>query len=179
MPTFNVLAGDLAPGIWSLETNWGTPIAFSRGMWDRVTIPIEHVASLNAVDDETRGGGFSVGRAIVGGVLLGGVGAIVGGMTKKTRRDVTFTCTLRDGRSFLARVNGQDWPHFLKVGFCAQRADTVGAAIPTATEIQDPPTPEWVERAMSAVSAQTLLNRAPTSSGSVSFGKRKKKPGER
>lgn len=50
------------------------------------------------------GGGLSIGRAIVGGAIAGGVGAVIGGTTGKTGTG-TLTITFPDGRTITATGN--------------------------------------------------------------------------
>jgi len=40
--------------------------------------------------ESERKGGFSVGKAVVGGVLTGGIGLVAGGLGKKK---ITYVCT--------------------------------------------------------------------------------------
>lgn len=183
MASFNVLAGDLKVGLWFLETEGllnPVPKALATGLWSRVAISVEEIASLVAVDDETSGGGFGVGRALVGGVLLGGVGAVVGGMTTKTKREITFECALKDGRRFLAKTSGKDWPLFQIIAFNLSNAKTPSVS---ASEVRSPndlpsrqteidPLPEWTARAVESFS-QPHRRQGHKDNSSPVFGRRK------
>lgn len=95
---FKVLAGDFTVGEGhqlvggKLEMN-------APGKMFRESIPLAQVQSVEIVSQES--GRASVGGAVVGAALFGVVGAVVGA-SAGSGGEVTFTCTLRDRRAFMA-----------------------------------------------------------------------------
>lgn len=72
-------------------------------------VPYESVAQLEQLD-RSKSLGSMVGRSVVGGLLLGPLGAIAGGATGG--KNVSFICTLDDGHHFAAST---DLKTFMKI----------------------------------------------------------------
>ncbi|PEW67023.1 hypothetical protein CN448_19025 [Bacillus cereus] len=74
--------------------------AFIQDNWEK------NIKSISLVSQEqiTKKSGI-VGRAAVGGVLLGGAGAVVGALTADKKKSYTITITYHDGKEDLAEVS--------------------------------------------------------------------------
>ena len=62
-----------------------------------------------STSQEIQQGGF-IGRAVVGGALLGGLGAIIGAATRKTssKAQHTFELTLKNGQAVQGVASGKE-----------------------------------------------------------------------
>lgn len=66
------------------------------------TVTCAHVASVENVAQETsKSFGGAVGKGIVGGLLLGPLGAVAGVLSGGNKSRVAFRCVLKDGRQFV------------------------------------------------------------------------------
>ena len=97
--------GDVLGGNVSLHMNNGTLKvntldSFIQSNWE------ENIKSITLVSQEqiTNKSGI-IGRAAVGGVLLGGAGAVVGALTANKNKSYTITITYHDGSEDLAEVS--------------------------------------------------------------------------
>lgn len=97
--------GDVLGGNVSLHMNNGTLKvntldSFIQSNWE------ENIKSITLVSQEqiTNKSGI-IGRAAVGGVLLGGAGAVVGALTADKNKSYTITITYHDGSEDLAEVS--------------------------------------------------------------------------
>ncbi|MEB9467812.1 hypothetical protein CON15_19850 [Bacillus cereus] len=97
--------GDVLGGNVSLHMNNGalkvnTLDSFIQSNWE------ENIKSITLVSQEqiTNKSGI-IGRAAVGGVLLGGAGAVVGALTADKKKSYTITITYHDGSEDLADVS--------------------------------------------------------------------------
>ncbi|HDR7714967.1 hypothetical protein VSY18_22795 [Bacillus albus] len=97
--------GDVLGGNVSLHMKNGilkvnTLESFIQGNWE------ENIKSITLVSQEqiTNKSGI-IGRAAVGGVLLGDAGAVVGALTADKKKSYTITITYHDGREDLAEVS--------------------------------------------------------------------------
>ncbi|PES54346.1 hypothetical protein [Bacillus thuringiensis] len=97
--------GDVLGGNVSLHMNNGTLKvntldSFIQNNWE------ENIKSITLVSQEqiTNKSGI-IGRAAVGGVLLGGAGAVVGALTADKKKSYTITITYHDGSEDLAEVS--------------------------------------------------------------------------
>lgn len=52
-----------------------------------------------------------VGRAVVGGLLFGEVGAVVGALTKKDDEFTTFRLTLKEGKTEIVKAKKGSFPY--------------------------------------------------------------------
>ncbi|EOV9528285.1 hypothetical protein ACE41A_14160 [Bacillus cytotoxicus] len=87
--------------------------AFIQHNWER------NIKSVSLVSQEQIANKSGIiGRAAVGGVLLGGVGAVVGALTTDKKKIYTITITYHDGKQDLAEVSADvlGWlNHFVKI----------------------------------------------------------------
>ncbi|MGG1339029.1 hypothetical protein GH892_03005 [Bacillus thuringiensis] len=97
--------GDVLGGNVSLHMNNGTLKvntldSFIQSNWE------ENIKSITLVSQEqiTNKSGI-IGRAAVGGVLLGGAGAVVGALTADKNKSYTITITYHDGSEDLAEIS--------------------------------------------------------------------------
>ncbi|SEF52344.1 hypothetical protein SAMN04487919_101466 [Bacillus sp. ok061] len=123
--------GDVLGGNVSLNMNNGTLKvntldSFIQNNWE------ENIKSITLVSQEqiTNKSGI-IGRAAVGGVLLGGAGAVVGALTADKRKSYTITITYHDGREDLAGVS-QDVLSYLN--FLAKMNKNKTTMLPTIDE---------------------------------------------
>lgn len=74
--------------------------SFIQGNWE------ENIKSINLVSQEQISNKSGIiGRAAVGGVLLGGAGAMVGALTADKKKSYTITITYHNGSEDLAEVS--------------------------------------------------------------------------
>lgn len=87
-------------------TTLGASVALEHAMKpDDKIFRFEELRSYELLEDDSEVSGGGVGRAVVGGVLFGGVGAVVGGMTgKKKSKKVVETLVLK------INLNDLDFP---------------------------------------------------------------------
>ena len=123
--------GDVLGGNVYLHMNNGTLKvntldSFIQNNWE------ENIKSITLVSQEqiTNKSGI-IGRAAVGGVLLGDAGAVVGALTADKRKSYTITITYHDGREDLAEVS-QDVLSYLN--FLAKMNKNKTTMLPTIDE---------------------------------------------
>lgn len=104
-PKSKTIFGDVLGGNVSLHMKNGTLKvnaldSFIQNNWE------ENIKSITLVSQEqiTNKSGI-IGRAAVGGVLLGGAGAVVGALTADKKKSYTITITYHDGSEDLAEVS--------------------------------------------------------------------------
>lgn len=111
MATFTILAGDFgkSPAPTIAGQTLRLPKPPGTGMRSlRVESPYEsiHASEITSLEVVAQATGKSFGGAaaagIVGGLLLGGVGAVAGVLAGGNKDSVTFQLTLRDGRKVIA-----------------------------------------------------------------------------
>lgn len=84
---------------------------------DSVTICKSTVESYSIVDENQQKSATSaVGRAMVGGALLGGVG-LFAGLSAKNKRTFTVEILFKDGKKSLALLNDKTYAALLKALF--------------------------------------------------------------
>lgn len=77
------------------------------GKAKRVYISRDTVTSYDVVDEDSRkSAGSGVARGLVGGALLGPVGAVAGGLSAKNKRSITIAIEFKDGKRSLLEVDG-------------------------------------------------------------------------
>ena len=73
-------------------------------------IPTTEVESLElATEESVKRLGGTIGWGIAGAALLGPVGLLAGLLAGGKGKDVTFVCTLKDGRKFMAVAPSKVW----------------------------------------------------------------------
>lgn len=78
------------------------------GVFSKEKIPLTDIATFDVESEESRtSGGF--GTAAAGGLLFGGVGAVVGAVVgRSARTDTTANVSLLDGRRFMAKFTASE-----------------------------------------------------------------------
>jgi hypothetical protein len=108
---FTVLAGDFdtTPNSCRIDGQhlvFPKPRAAARTLriqWKSTErVPTSEIIALEIINQETgKSFGGAAAAAIAGGLLLGGIGALAGGLAGGNRNAVTFKLGLRDGRALL------------------------------------------------------------------------------
>lgn len=126
---FKVVAGDfkqtdshqLIPGREKTFLLPGTvPTLHMRvaGKFSAEKIPASEIESLElATEESVKRLGGTVGWGIAGAALLGPVGLLAGLLAGGKGKDVTFVCTFKDGRKFMAVAPSQVWNDLMAATF--------------------------------------------------------------
>jgi hypothetical protein len=78
------------------------------GFLSKEKIPLTDIVAFEIEGQESKTSG-GLGTAAVGGLLFGGVGAVVGAVVGRgSKTDTTVGVTLLDGRRFMAKFSGSD-----------------------------------------------------------------------
>jgi hypothetical protein len=110
LATITVYGGDFKAGQgtysskqFNLKSDTGPGVFFGE------SIPLDRLAKLETVSLENNGRdtGSTVGRALVGELLVGPIGAIIAAGTAKNRNQVTFLATFDDNRQFLGATDSE------------------------------------------------------------------------
>lgn len=76
----------------------------------------DNVASVEVLDDEkTKSLGKAAAGAVAGAVLLGPLGAVLGGMASGNKRNMVVDCKLKDGKAFIAEVDSEGYKKLLSL----------------------------------------------------------------
>lgn len=132
MAVFTVLAGDFPthsqtvpmPAVEGSRLILPRP---SRKLWKilelgspREELPVSEIASLQVVGQVSgKSFGGAAAAGIVGGLLLGGVGAVAGVLAGGNKNAVTFELTLRDGRRLLGSATPAAFQDIQAAAFAA------------------------------------------------------------
>jgi hypothetical protein len=83
---------------------------FATGVFSSEKLPAAEVAELDVASEESvkRMGG-AIGWGLVGGLALGGIGAIAGLLAGGRSKEVTFVCKFKDGRRLLATTDSKTY----------------------------------------------------------------------
>src|ERR1700694_4666850 len=93
----NVHGGDFVPGSIGTFSSGVLKLKTLEHPFLGETIPVQRIVDVEIVAQEGVGRpGAAVGRAIVGSVLLGPIGALAGAATTKQRTDITFAASFQD-----------------------------------------------------------------------------------
>lgn len=104
MAKFKLLAGDFQKA--RTVGFAGGAFVFSYGIFTHETVKADQIEALEVASEESvkRLGG-TLGWGVVGGLALGGVGALAGLLVGGRAKEVTFVCKFKDGRKLLATVD--------------------------------------------------------------------------
>jgi hypothetical protein len=115
MARFKVLGGDFKAKDSYLY--WGTLSLYDprkNSFSADTNIPLTEVTAVEvATEENVKRVGGTIGWAAAGGLLLGPLGLIGGALLGGRGKDITFICTLRDGRGFLATASSEVYKQFL------------------------------------------------------------------
>ena len=113
---FRVLAGDFRQG--KHHQFVGDVFLMKGDGFFREKIRSVEVQDLElATEESVKRLGGTVGWGIVGGALLGPVGLLAGLLAGGRGKDVTFVCTLKDGRKFMATAPAKVYKEILASRF--------------------------------------------------------------
>jgi hypothetical protein len=105
--SFDILAGDFKKGGSAQFVN-STFVLSVPGKLFREDIKVSEVETIEvATEDNLKKMGGAIGWGIVGGLALGGIGAIAGLLAGGKKKEVTFICKFKDGRKLLAKADGK------------------------------------------------------------------------
>ena len=105
--SFEILAGDFTKGgnAQFLGDTFTLPVP---GKWMREDIKVSQIEAVEiATEESMKKMGGAIGWGIVGGLALGGIGAVAGLLAGGRSKDVTFVCKFKDGRKMLAKADGK------------------------------------------------------------------------
>jgi len=144
LATITVYGGDFKAGQGSYASKKFT---FSTGIFSCERIPLDSLAKLETVGLENNGRdtGSAVGRALVGELLVGPIGAIIAAGTAKNRNQVTFLASFDDNRQFLGATDAEafkTWMGTLLTRRCMEENEIARAAATIkTTELPQAPSP--------------------------------------
>lgn len=104
--SMKVHAGDFKD---AKSANFGAgTFIFATGIFKSEKLPASEIAELEVASEESmkRMGG-AIGWGIVGGLALGGIGALAGVLAGGRSKEVTFICKFKDGRKLLATTDSK------------------------------------------------------------------------
>ncbi len=164
MASFKVLGGDFKANDSSLHR--GTLLLYDprrNSFLADTEIPASQIASVEVVTEENvkRAGG-TVGWAAAGGLLLGPLGLLGGALLGGRGKDITFLCTLRDGRRFLANASSEAYKEFLAESMKSLAPGLMGARSEGMTLSEPGQLEAW---SFPRSAADTLLAQLFTSAG--------------
>ena len=115
--SFEILAGDFVQtkeagataqfvgGTFHLTTKDENKKWYQTGL-NKAKIKAVEIETLEiATDENLKKMGGAIGWGIVGGLALGGIGAIAGLLAGGRSKEVTFVCKFKDGRKFLGKAD--------------------------------------------------------------------------
>lgn len=105
--SFEILAGDFTKG-GNAQFIAGTFTLPVPGKWLREDIKAAEVEAVEvATEENLKKMGGAIGWGLVGGLALGGVGALAGVLAGGRKKEVTFVCKFKDGRKMLAKADSK------------------------------------------------------------------------
>lgn len=105
--TFKVLAGDFQSGNASQYVD-GKLIMKTEGKFFREKIPVTEIATLErATEEAIINTGGAIGWGLAGSLMFGPAGLVAGLMLGGKGQEITFICTFKDGRKFLATTSSK------------------------------------------------------------------------
>lgn len=115
MATINILAGDIQKGKWEF---YGFATSINQTFGESIGLSKINVKSIEMIDEEKRKKlAGTAGWGLVGAVALGPLGAIGGMLLGGNKKQVVFTCELKDGRKFMATTNSKIWTKIQAANF--------------------------------------------------------------
>jgi hypothetical protein len=106
MATIKVHGGDFVPNSTGYlnDHDFRLPTAAHRFLGERIALAeLSEISMMNQEAGQTAAAVF--GRALVGELLLGPLGALAGSVSAANRTHITFTATFLDGRRLLATTD--------------------------------------------------------------------------
>lgn len=105
--SFDILAGDFVKGgnAQFVANTFTMPVP---GKFMREDIKADQVEALEvATEESVKKMGGAIGWGLVGGLALGGVGAVAGLLAGGNKSSVTFICRFKDGRKLMAKADAK------------------------------------------------------------------------
>ncbi len=126
MSNINVIGGEIPIGTWT-TTMASSPkdiflvmiinIDGQLGKIDLSTLQLAEIIDKEKLKSLAASAGWGIAAGVAAGLLTGGLGFLVGGvagaMAKGNRTEVTFSCTLGDGRRFIATTDLKTWKQII------------------------------------------------------------------
>lgn len=118
MIRFKVIAGDFAThGTCNRD---GFQMIPPGRVFKREFIPKRQIESLEiATQDRVKNLREAAAFGLLGGVVLGPIGAVAGVLLGGNNKEVVFVCHLRDGRKFLAQADAKDFREIIALSVTA------------------------------------------------------------
>lgn len=105
--SFEIIAGDFKKG-GNAQFVGDTFVLPVPGKLLREDVKISNVETIEiATEDNLKKMGGAIGWGLVGGIALGGIGALAGVLAGGRKKEVTFICKFKDGRKMLAKADGK------------------------------------------------------------------------
>lgn len=159
---FTIVEGDLVHGTWALEHGRGGSLHMQFSSWQgkielNMRREVAHIMLIDRSQDSSAS--RAAGGGLLGGFLLGGVGALTGVLHAGRRSVVTFAAKFHDGRRFVATTGEDTWRILAPLAAMLSLQGTASAA-PNITALQAP----------QGQSASATLTSAPESTPEVRLG---------
>ncbi len=123
MASIKVVAGDLDKGAWQFVGMFGTATmtraSTTKSLWKGESVDLKtEVESIDQLTEEkVKKLAGTAGWGLAGAALLGPLGAIGGMLIGGNKKEVAFTCNLKDGRKFMATTSGKVWQKIIAARF--------------------------------------------------------------
>lgn len=127
--SFEIIAGDFPQGsalienkdMWgkttTLELRWGTKAILFVSNSNQVLLS-GHVERVELVTEENKKSFVgSAGWGLVGAAALGPLGLIAGALAGGNKKEICFSCYLKDGRKFMAIADNKSYQMVASLGF--------------------------------------------------------------
>jgi hypothetical protein len=117
MATIKVLAGTITRGNWHYYGILGSTV-MNRDFGEDIDLCRFNVESIEMINEEKRKKLVgTAGWGLVGAVALGPLGAIGGMLLGGNKKEIVFTCELKDGRKFMASTDSKTWTKIQAANF--------------------------------------------------------------
>jgi hypothetical protein len=122
-----VVAGDIEHGLWQVGKSWrgsgwfvGKDAIFAmrhlgKLIYFKKDKDIERIERLT--EEKVKKVGGTLAWGVAGAALLGPLGAIGGILIGGNKKEVVFSCYLKDGRKFMAHADGATWIKITEANF--------------------------------------------------------------
>lgn len=108
-----VIAGDYNKG--KVNVTFGQVMISPPMQFKAISLNSSTVESYSLMDDkEQKSVGSAIGRGIVGGALLGGVGLVAGAATAKSKDIYTISVQFKDGKKSMLELDDKVYKAFMK-----------------------------------------------------------------
>lgn len=108
-------------------------LRIESGIMSDIWLTPENVSTYSLVDSEDATKRFSLGRAAVGGALLGEAGAVAGGLSSKRKRNTIVSVEFIDGKRSLLDLDGKLYQKLIETMYQGRKPDL---------QVEKPSTPQ-------------------------------------